>query len=347
MNEAIITFAPILAMTVFITVLVLIAFNSIYDLIFSFYQTRSKRDLPLATPHITVIIMATDDIQSVRDCLLSLRASEYKKYDVVVANNYLRYGKVDNLSKLLAAHPKPGYYYKSRKRHGYERLIKEGYRRSKKGSAVMLVDSRVRFAGSTLQRVANRQRALAHGDILHIDTNTYRYGFVGVVSSLIDAFVRLLRLSSSRLWIRKTKQLRPRMVVPSLYITHPEHALRHNYEPSIVMYGEKYRESEATSLLNRVWLMTRVLTFLLLVWVCISIVMAALGGSRPESFIATWVAVALTGASLVLFDTRATTRQKIEATLCLSFMPILILLAFAASVIDKRLLKKRSLTISP
>ncbi len=333
MNEVAVVSAPMLALILLIFILALVTFNSIYDVFSRFYETKASRLRPFKLPYITVIITIDADIQTVRDCISSLRSSSYKKYDVVVANNHQSLGGSDTLSKIIIGLSVPGYYYKSRKRHTYDRLVKEAYKRSKRGDITVLVDSRVRFTDSTLQCVAERQSALAAGKVLRVDASDPRHGFIGVVSSLTNSLRSLLMLSGYRLVVRRPRSLRPRTIFSSRYSTRFDSAMKQVYEPGIVFHGEKYRDESKASARRILWAVIH--TFLALLFAYISIVMViyAMDSGGIEGFMVTWVALTFTGLSLILFDTRMNLHHKIEAIFCVGFMPILIALAFLASVV--------------
>lgn len=336
MNELIVVLVPIAVVVALVMLLVLVTFNALYDVISSYYNSHLSPQRVSMTPHVTVIITVDDNLEAVRSCLSNLHVSSHKQYDVVLANNHRQFETADTLRKSVAALPVPSRYYKSRKVHSYERLIKEAYKRSKKGSLVVLVDSGVSFDVSTLQRIAEMHELVVAGKILHLDTITPRSGFIGVVLLLLDCFNHLLRESTFRLAAFKSNNLQTRTVVSSRYLTNHRISTGRSYYPGIVVYGEKYHVRYKVMSPRGIWMLLKIILLGFMLLVSITTIRSAVDGSGVESFMVAWAALAMTGISIVIFDGRTTKRQKLETMLSLGFMPILMMMSFFVSVVTHR-----------
>ncbi len=126
--------------------LILVILASLYDLrtiarrryFRSIVATSPKRN----RPQVTVLVYAKDSSVTIEACLVSISRNNYKKYDIVVVDNVSADATKQAMTAYVKRRPtKPLYYYRKRKESGRLQALQSGYRKSRRGDIVLVLDA--------------------------------------------------------------------------------------------------------------------------------------------------------------------------------------------------------------
>lgn len=127
-------------------------------------------------PIITVLVYAKNNEETIIKCLNSIHGNHYGRYDVVVVNDASSDGTKRRVRNFIHQNlSKPFRLYSRRKRSSKTKALYEGYRRSKKGDLIMVIDGSTAMPDGFMKDSAVRF-------IFDIDINAMRFN-----SHVIDA----------------------------------------------------------------------------------------------------------------------------------------------------------------
>ncbi|MEP7204640.1 MAG: glycosyltransferase family 2 protein [Candidatus Saccharibacteria bacterium] len=106
------------------------------------FQSISTSWPDLYQPHVTVLVYAKDSSATLETCLLSIRRSYYREYDIMVVDNM----SADATKQVVAGFVKKSptqqlYFYQKRKNSGRLQALRLGYEKSRRGDIVLVLDA--------------------------------------------------------------------------------------------------------------------------------------------------------------------------------------------------------------
>ncbi len=310
-----------------VSVSIMLFLLAVYDLILARHTAQAKIS-PL--PTITVIIMSTGGADEINDCLKSVRMAKYRKLDTVIVRINNRRSELA-LSKALIKKYRHVKQYTPRKNYSYSRLMQAAYRRSERGSIVVVIDSHLRFSDGVFSAIAHHRDIIQKNHIIRLQHRSNVYGFAGVILSIKASSKRIyeklrsvLRVPRSKLQTQRCYVLPGKLLLKSLenYSLRLHDDLEVITQPrlSIAAYGTSHKKY-----------ITRLLGLGVILFIASAMTQSAVAGSGLEAATISWLLVAISSTLIVIFDAHTNLRQKIEAAVCFGFMPILALIAYATS----------------
>lgn len=110
-----------------------------------------------AQPSITVLVYASNDAGTITACLESLSRITYQRYDVIIVDNVSSDGTQRAVRRFMREHSGPAMrFYAKRKRGSLDEVIRQAYRKSRKGELIVALGASSRPPRSLLEEVAAR-----------------------------------------------------------------------------------------------------------------------------------------------------------------------------------------------
>lgn len=326
MNDFIVTIVPTVLIIGVVGLSLALFLLAIHDLIVIRRKAKPKR---LLQPKITVVVMSTGSVNAAQDCLMSLRRSRYRKLDIVVVGAKGHRTEHTQVKKLAKKYVHVG-YYQPRKEYAHSKLIHEAYKRSERGSIVIVIDSHMVV---TREAIDNSARLGESGKVIRLQPSNNDYGLTGVIMSLKGSAYRMFIKLISVLHIPMPAMQRHGgyVLASSLVTTNQRKYFAWAYDDSKVTVVHS-RLSVVPASGVGIKAVSGLVGLAAIVAIALVMIQVAIEGKGLEALTISWLLIAIAAALLVLFDTHTSTRQKIETVVCFGFMPIMVLIAYVTSI---------------
>lgn len=330
MNDIIVSIIPIVLTIGVVSLSFTLFLLAVHDFIVARHSVKLKESI---LPDITVIVLSTGRREEINSCLMSMKKIRYRKLDAIVVGASGHRSELSQVKKIVRkyAHVR---YYQPRKEHTHSKLIQEAYKRSERGSIVIVIDSFMLVNRAILDDLDRSSNIIESGKIIRLQPTSNDYGLAGVIMSI--------RGSAHRMFIKLCSVLH--VPVPAArrlggYILASSHLGVSARKPSTWKYSDFRTITTSSSRLSMagmfgasIKVVGRLIGFVGIVVVAFAMVQAAIEGSGLEALTISWLLVATAAALLVLFDTDTNWRQKIETVACFGFIPIMVLIAYVTTV---------------
>jgi len=178
MNQPLIVLLSEGAVAVFMAIaFLLLVLASVYDMTLIARRSPREPSKKLAS-HVTILLYCDTAERTIETCLQRIAKSNYADYDVVAINNVSADGTKRVFKKYQAEQDATNArFYNKRKKTSKYQALRDGYRRSKKGELVLVLDANdavpITFTSLAMEfrklAVVLRQKSLA---VLHMTRNT-------------------------------------------------------------------------------------------------------------------------------------------------------------------------------
>lgn len=330
MNEIIVFIVPTILIIGVVGLSLALFLLAVHDLIGIRRNAKPKRFLQ---PKITVVVMSTGSVNAAKECLMSLRRLRYRKLDIVVVGMRGQRSELLQIKKLAKKYTHVG-YYQPRKEYSHSKLIHEAYKRSERGSTVVVIDSHMLVTREAIDNIARLSDTIESGKMIRLQPSGNDQGLAGVIMSLKSSAYRMFIKLSSVLHVPLPVTQRRSGYVLASSLVATKNQRKHfawAYDDSKVTIAHT-RLSVAPALGTGIKDIGGLIGFVAIVAIALVMIQTAIEGNGLEALTISWLLIATTAALLVVFDTHTSTRQKIETVVCFGFMPIMVLIAYVTSI---------------
>ena len=329
MIEAILAIVPItLSIGVLVLSLTLLVF-AIYDMVIT-HRVQNLKVYPL--PKITIIIMSPSTIHMASRCLMMVRKLKYRSLDSVIVTAGSSTSDTAAIRKLARKYAHVRHYH-PRKTYASETLVHEAYKRSERGSIVVVIDSHMLLSRSTIDAIVRHTADMDAGRVIQLQRQSLSYGLAGVIVTFKYSAYRMLTSLESILKL-SSKDVRRHggYAMDSTFISAKHRKLK------AVTYSDAAITLATPRLGVGSWpskarkAVGKSIGFIGTSVIAVIMILAAIEGSGLEALTASWLFLSIAMILLVLFDSHTNLRQKIETVACAGFMPIMLLIAVITSL---------------
>jgi hypothetical protein len=302
-------------------------------------------------PHISILIYASNNDDTIWECLKSIRQSHYYHYDATVIDNMSNDATKKVVRRFGQRYPDfPLRLYAKRKQDRRSDALMQGYEKSQKGDLVLTIDATATFSKSVLKQSAAH---FTSNKALHSLKFHDRYDSPTGLIFLIGGFLR----SVDKFWKKCTTLLQFDENSPNVmyragfFVRRKRNTIgSFRYDESLVMVHKivKTRDtaeaifglsepSESRGLsrafrIRRAWVFVTGIAAVGFVTYCMYAA-ATLQTSQP--LISSWLVAVLVGVIVVWSDGASSRQEKIEYIISLPFMyfALYVLLLACAAVV--------------
>lgn len=106
-------------------------------------------------PLVSVVVLASNDIKTITECLKSITGSNYRKHEIIVIDNASTDYTATEVKAFISAHPRKDIRLINKRKPRDSRNINNSARRSAKGVLVMMIPATAQIMPDTIKRAVN------------------------------------------------------------------------------------------------------------------------------------------------------------------------------------------------
>lgn len=274
-----------------------------------------------ALPHVSILILIDASVITTRQCLESILRTRYSKVDIVLVYDPVSKDSVAYSHMVRGLSSPNVYFYRRRTTADKTTMLREAYKRSRKGDVIITMTSDMMLQPDTLKRIARKARDLTGRPCLFAVDDSTEDGIAEVALSLRSAAGRLLATLLPR------KPIGSRDLGIGYAMSAEDFTSRKNvrvvpqHDYSVILRHSRTAPTVQSLIRNVEWvdLVTVLLTGVILA----AMVHAVIVADGLELFTYSWISVSSALVVIVGLDKVLPVRAKINVVLCALFLPLL------------------------